>query len=91
MYTRRHNYIKTFLKVCVISSVKGVSRDRLMCYLKGLEDDLVWSQSYGQCRGHLAVSHLWSWLWELGETPGYTDNEGSLRLLATSSPLREAY
>jgi hypothetical protein len=40
MCVRRHNYVKTLLKVHVTSSIKMGSIGSLTCYLKGLGEDL---------------------------------------------------
>lgn len=49
--------LKLFEKY-MTSSIKMVLQIDHGCYLKSLGKVLMWAQSYGQCRGHQAITHL---------------------------------
>lgn len=51
-----------------------------VCYLTGLGE--IWS---GSVEVIWAISHLWSWIWELEVALGHMITQRSPRLLATSS------
>lgn len=70
--TMERNYIKTQLKVHVISSKKMSSRDRQP--VKDLRKVHPSLDNTASRVFWVGVIHLWSRLWELEETSGYIDN-----------------